>query len=68
MCFFFLLVIYLRESLKDVSQHLQRRLPACLMLVVQLRHHEVQVLFQLPPQRIVQQVFQIDLQDTQNRM
>lgn len=29
-----LLVIHLRESLKDVGQHLQRRLPACLMLVV----------------------------------
>lgn len=48
---------HLRESLEDVGQHLQHRLPACVVLVAQLRHHKVQVFSQLLPQWVVQQVF-----------
>lgn len=47
---------HLRESLEDVCQHLQHRLPACVVLIGQLGHNEVQVLSQLLPQRVVQQV------------
>lgn len=59
--FFFQILIYLGEGLKNVCQHLQRRLPAGVMLIEQLRHHEVQVVLQLPPQGVVQQVLQVDL-------
>lgn len=55
---------YLRESLEDVCQHLQRRLSACVMLIVQLGHHKVQMPSELPSQRVVQQVLQIDLHNT----
>lgn len=48
---------HLRESLEDVGQHLQHRLSACVMLVVQLGHHKVQVLSQSLPQWVVQKVF-----------
>lgn len=47
---------HLRESLKDECQHLQHRLPACVMLICQLSHNEVQVLSQLLPQWVVQKV------------
>lgn len=59
--FFFQILTHLGEGLKDVSQHLQRRLPAGVMLVQQLRHHKVEVVLQLPAQRVVQQVLQVDL-------
>lgn len=35
---------HLRESLEDVGQYLQYRLPACVMLILQLGHHKVQVI------------------------
>lgn len=57
---------HLRESLEDVGQHLQHRLPACVMLIAQLRHHEIQVTFQLLPHWVIQEVFQIDLQRVNN--
>lgn len=55
-------VPHLRERLEDGRQHLQRGLPAGVELVLQLRHHKVDVLLQLLPQRVVQQVLQVDLQ------
>lgn len=58
----------LRERLEDVGQHLQRRLPARVVFVLQLSHHEVQVVLQLLPQRIVQQVLQVNLQPMQQQL
>lgn len=60
---FFWKFTHLRESLEYVGQHLQHRLPARVVLVVQLGHHKVQVLSQFLPQRVVQQVLKIDLQN-----
>ena len=57
-------ISHLRESLEDERQHLQHRLPAHIMLVLQLSHHEGHVVPQLPAQWVVQQVLQIDLPDT----
>lgn len=50
------LLTHLREGLKDVGHHLERRLPACVMLVRQLSNHKVHMMSELLPQRVVQHV------------
>lgn len=57
----------LREHLEDGGQQFYHRLPAGVLLVLQLGHHKVQVELQLLPQRVVQQVLQVDLHRTKTR-